>query len=371
MIAEEADLQWKALPPSRIKGPSGEEPSLAVAVRDTQTNQGHPGPAHEVGLRLANTVFVNGKERTFLGMHWRADKAGGKLSLNQIADLTSCSVSSRETSISSGLTLPLYPVGKRRTVITGMGNILRQLSKSADSGSLEPMPASTELETELPRYIKEHNITDQRVSVWALVEKPDVKVSGQSSTQDRLFQSLRQGGKLHRVMSGGGGWGKKQGLLSLDPEIAFPSAVRANSSTGLDQIFNPVAEDDSLELPSFFLDNGLIGEDLSRLSQVANPGDFIEFFVAVEPKAHEAQLSSADVRGSNVSYAFGVVSDAEEAEVPGKHAEEQSFFGVPNHFGALSEKAITYSQPVLIEGEVVDSSTKLDIPGCRVVLESQ
>lgn len=370
LIAEEEDLKWAAAPPRRIGGPSGEEASLSIVVRDRQTSHNPQGPAHEVGLRLANTVFVNAKERTLLGMYWATNQKGlsTKHTLKKMADLTSCSISTGQTNITSALTLPLYPVGKRRAVITGMGNILRQLSKSPDSTSSEPMPASTELEKDLPRYIEEHNIADKRVSVWALVETADKKIAEQlSSTNDRLSQALRQGAKLHRVMSGGGGWGKKQGLLSLDPEVSFPSLVRARSSIGLDHIFHQT-DDAELEMPPIFLENGLIGEDLSHLSQVANPGDYIQFFVSVQPKDMQGALEIANERGSNVSFAFGVMSDIEDADA---HCGKEGIISVPNGFGALSEKAITYSQPVLQAGRFIESSTKLDIPGCRVILESQ
>lgn len=42
---------------------------------------------------------------------------------------------------------------------------------------------------------------------------------------------------------------------------------------------------------------------------------------------------------------------------------------LPQTFGALSEKAIAYSQPMNGDSKA-DSSTKLDVPGCRVTLNS-
>ncbi|KAJ6005010.1 hypothetical protein N7540_012809 [Penicillium herquei] len=355
LVIEGENLKWKAEPPRRIGDPAGEEPSLVVSVRDERS-------AHAVGLRLANTVFINGKERTFLGMRWTAGDNG--YVLDRSVGLTSCVVTSSEASVQPELSLPLNPVTQRRRVITGMGNILRQLAKSTDPSSDEPMPASTELEKELPRYIEENNIADRRVSVWALVEKPDVEIAGEtSSTQDRLTKSLRQGGKLHRVMSGGGGWGKKQGLLSLDPEVAFPAMLPTDQAVNLDQVFDPSSRaDEPLEMPSF-LENGLIGEDLSHLSQVANAGDFIEFFVSVEPSySHNVELESK-------RYCFGVMSNAEEPDHQVISSEEKHLELVANTFGALSEKAITYTQPILQEGKTGESTTKLDIPGCRVMLD--
>lgn len=187
-------------------------------------------------------------------------------------------------------------------------------------------------------------------------------VDSDSSTHDRLTKSLSQGGKLHRVMSGGGGWGKKQGLLSLDPEVAFPNMI-SRDQTGLNQIFDsdPATQDSDLEMP-LFLENGLIGEDLSHLSQVANPGDFIQFFVSVEPTQFRNNGS-----GSKQDYRFGVVSDA-DSNAPLSEGEETQLKLVSNLFGALSEKAITYSQPILQGSKAAGTTTKLDIPGSRVVL---
>ncbi|KAJ5684180.1 uncharacterized protein N7477_000525 [Penicillium maclennaniae] len=367
LTIQRENVRGKAAAARRIGGPAGEDPDLVISIEDTSASK---GTAHDVGLRLANTVFVNGKESTLMGMRWIYNNDVGAYALSQSVNLTSCYVTSVCATTEPSLTLPLDPVGERRRVITGMGNILRQVSKSTDPTSVEAMPASTELETALPRYIKEHNIVDQRVSVWALVEKPEMDTASRefTSTQDRVTHSLRKGGKLHRVMSGGGGWGKKQGLLSLDPEVSFPGMNRPDDLVTLYQIFNPSA-DAPMEWPSF-LANGMIGEDLSLLSQVATEGDFIEFFVGLEPKhSQDDNASNADARGS-VTYRFGVVANADEVNVESTSENKHDLVVVPNSFGALSEKAITYSQPLVDGAETSRSSTKLDIPGCRVIFNS-
>jgi hypothetical protein len=251
-----------------------------------------------------------------------------------------------------------------------MGNILRQISKSTDPTSNEPIPASSELEKDLPRYIKEHNIVDQRVSVWALVENPNITVAENNlPTQEYLIQSLRQGGKLHRVVSGGGGWGKKQGLLSLDPEISFSGSARRDALVGIDQLFNSSA-DAELDLPPF-LEKALVGDDLSLLLQVATAGDFIQFFVSVDPTCmQDAVPGDASPSNGNIAYRFGMVLNAEEVSSSDAMDGADIITVVPNSFGALSEKAIAYTQPVAQGGGTSESSTKLDIPGCRIVLSS-
>lgn len=367
LVVDQESIHGKAVPPRRFGGPANEESDLLVSVRDRQTSQDTTGTAHQVGLRLANTVFVNGKESTLFGMRWTRDATTNAYTPNNTIDLTSCAVTSTpSTRVSPRLSLPLYPIGERRKVIASMGNILRQISKSSDSSSNEAIPASTDLEKDLPRYIKEHNIMDQRVSVWALVENQNITAADNNlPTQDYLIQSLRQGGKLHRVVSGGGGWGKKAGLLSLDPEIGFSASAQRDALVGLDQLFDSSA-DAELGLPPF-LEKALVGEDLSLLSQVATAGDFIQFFVSVDPSGTQDAASPSD---ANITYRFGMVSNTEEVSPSDAIEGTDNITVVPNSFGALSEKAIAYTQPVAQGGETSESSTKLDIPGCRVVLSS-
>ncbi|OKO98993.1 hypothetical protein PENSUB_8910 [Penicillium subrubescens] len=371
LVVDKESMHGKAVPLRRFGGPANEESDLLVSVQGRQTSQGATGTAHEIGLRLANTVFVNGKESTLFGMRWTRDATTNAYTLDNTIDLTSCAVTSTpSTRFSPNLTLPLYPIGERRKVIASMGNILRQISKSSDPISNETIPASSELEKDLPRYIKEHNIMDQRVSVWALVENKDITAADNNlPTQDYLIQSLGRGGKLHRVVSGGGGWGKKAGLLSLDPEIGFSGSAQRDALVGLDQLFDSSA-DGELDLP-LSLEKGLVGEDLTLLSQVATAGDFIQFFVSVDPSStYDAAPSDASPSDGNITYRFGMVSNAEEVSSSDALDGTGNITVVPNSFGALSEKAIAYTQPVAQGGETSESSTKLDIPGCRVVLSS-
>ncbi|KAJ9485851.1 hypothetical protein VN97_g7507 [Penicillium thymicola] len=364
----QSGVQAKVAPPRLIRSSASEETNLLFSFRPGVIGPTGKGPAHEIGLRLANTIFVNGRETTIFGTRWLWDKASSGYTLDSSMDFTSCMVTATSQAVQTTLELPLHPVTERRRVMTSMGNILRQLAKSTDPTSTDTMPASSELERELPRYIAEHNIIDQRVSVWALVEKPDLDVADPGlSTHDRLIQSLRQGGKLHRVMSGGGGWGKKQGLLSLDPEVSFSGSANHDDLVTLSQVFDPgTTQLDTL--PS--IDKGITVDDLSLLSQVATAGDYIQFFVSVEPTGAQGNVpSNHDSQEEPISYHFGMVADSMELETHEVDQDSNGVVSLPHTFGALSEKAIAYSQP--IKGEMVsESCTKLNIPGSRVVLET-
>lgn len=369
LVVPQLNVQGKAAADRRIGGPAREEPDLGISLDSADLT------TYQIGLRLAHTIFVNGQDSTLVGMRWTWDKTAGDngaYALDQSIDLTTCIVKSTSliADVQSTLRLPLHPVGQRRRVISSMGNILRQVSQSTDLNSTAPMPASSELEKELPRYIAENNIVDQRVSVWALVEKPTAAVS---CSQDGLLQSISNGAKLHRVMSGGGGWGKKQGLLSLDPEVNFSGTAGQVDLDHLDDLFIPNRSKVSDSSPPF--PDGIVGDDLSMLSQVATEGDFIQFYASGESSPSQQVESKSSTQGETISYCFGIASDAEEIDTLTPSNIQESLIILPNVFGALSEKAITYSQLVPTSTDedhqgaverVSGSNTKLDIPGCHV-----
>lgn len=99
LIVRTEDVYCKAAPQRRIGGPAGEEPDLVVAMQDHKTTGHSVGPAYEVGLRLANTVFINGKESTLFGVCGSYDEDAGAYTLDKKMDLTSCVVTSASTAI--------------------------------------------------------------------------------------------------------------------------------------------------------------------------------------------------------------------------------------------------------------------------------
>ncbi|KAL5358231.1 hypothetical protein BJX96DRAFT_163612 [Aspergillus floccosus] len=365
MIVRAEDIQGKAAPPRRMRSMETEESALVFSFQGGMSRNDAPQHIHEIGLRLANTIFVNGKENTLMGSRWVYDSSSSRYTLDQSVDLSSCIVSPNTNSVHNKIRLPLSPVSQRRRVISSMGNILRQLAKHTDPTSTAPMPASTELEKELPRYIEENNIEDRRVSVWALVETPGQSAASEA-TENSLIQRIQAGGKLHRVMSGGGGWGKKQGLLSLDPEIRFLEPT--GSRVLLDRLFSPTQDRSEREqLPQSEQHLGM--NELSSLDQVAREGDYVQFFVSVDPCEAQSTASASPGTQDVITCQFGVVLDA-EAPMSSTTSGGHDLTVVPNTFSALSEKAITYLQPVSAsrESTTVESSTKIDIPGARVEL---
>ncbi|KAL4782406.1 hypothetical protein BJX76DRAFT_332695 [Aspergillus varians] len=369
LVVRGENIQGKATMPRQIRSSETEEPTLLFSFqKGSGDNQPIRQPVHDVGLRLANTIFLNGKENTLFGTRWAYDSSSKRLKLENVADLSTCSVTVTPASVRDSLELPLHPVGERRKVVSSMGNILRQITKHADGRSNEPMPASSELEKELPRYIAENDIADRRVSVWALIEtSADSPYTNSRHSQSTLAMAIQTGAKLHRVMSGGGGWGKKQGLLSLDPEMSF-GQPHDESMKPLHKVLSQNYESSTYgvasppELPMSM-------QDLSTLSQAAEPGDYVQFFASVEERG-PSECSNSVWKSSEASLlcSFGVVSDADM--LPSQIAKLKDLTVLPNYFGALSEKAITYLQP-LAEPQpsgMLESQTKIDIPGSRVTM---
>lgn len=358
LLADSSCITASIATPARLKSNASDEPAFFLATRNTDGQIS--AQSHEIGIRLAQTVFRNGRARTLLGMRWTRDEFSNNYVLDSYHDLSSCSITSPVREAHCAVSMPFHPVTQRRRVVSSMGNILRQVSKSTtDDGDLNAgIPASSELERELPRYVSERGIPHQRVAVWALVEPAS---SSTVTTQQNIHRSLSKGSRIHRVVSGGGGWGKKQGLLSLDPEVTFGAGGRSRE-TSLDEVFNLSAETElafTSDLPDFLEGLGL-EENIAQLSQVATPGDYIQFFVTSEDEIKHEGSSSP----STLTYSFGVESPEESVEISSTASEGVTV--IHNHFGAVSESAISYSQKD--SSQVSTCETKLSVPGSRIDL---
>ncbi|KAF8420360.1 hypothetical protein EV426DRAFT_719308 [Tirmania nivea] len=112
--------------------------------------------------------------------------------------------------------LPLIPLTSPRLVLHYAGNILRGLS-SLENPNIG-IPASRELESAVDRYLKENPqiLPGKKLDIFALITPPGRKAA--VGAEGINPWNLRSGQKLRRVLSGGGGWGKKMGLLSIDPQ---------------------------------------------------------------------------------------------------------------------------------------------------------
>ncbi|KAK2764462.1 hypothetical protein FQN54_009157 [Arachnomyces sp. PD_36] len=386
LLVGKKHLARKVAPKSPAeRGSTPLEPVVTYSVK-SRPGRDIPLISHDVEFRLANTLFVNGKHRTIFASSWGHDRSTDDLVLEQELDLSGFQI--RSTSDPRvELQLPLHPVTKRRKVLFSMGNILRQISKS--DGSDEPIPASTELEKELPRYVKENNLMDQRLVVWALIE-PATSVCDPNREMNgsRVPRSIRNGARLHRVVSGGGGWGKKQGLLSLDPENRFATDFSSTTGDVLAETSSQNGNEDSLgdnSFPSGF--PGFGGEsEITSINKVAEDGEFVQFFVAPEGGSVESILGELEqqsvLEGAPIlASTFGAISTPEYGipnagdSLSSPSDNSSPVISLKNYFGVLSEKGITYSSSVTEETGSPDeaqkdvkkvSGTKIGVPGARV-----
>ncbi|KAL5437524.1 hypothetical protein PMIN07_005495 [Paraphaeosphaeria minitans] len=257
-----------------------------------------------VRLPLANTVFQTGSPTTMTYSTWEKAKGSNELTLKEKRNISHHGIRMQvenETQ-STVLSVPLVPLSKPRKVEASMGNILRRVTGPHGTS----VTASLELEQQVPRYFSTRGEPSQTTTVWALVMGPDHNIlhgseetyfSLQGQSEEKQWENLwkqdppcwsplvpaalKQGARLHRVLSGGGGWGKKAGLLSLDP---IPTRV-FNFADGLSDPGEHLEED----FDEYF---GEEGPDLdSALQQIARPGDWVQFFISPSVPAKDGIIA--------------------------------------------------------------------------------
>ncbi|KAK1832895.1 hypothetical protein QBC39DRAFT_403783 [Podospora conica] len=291
-----------------------------------------------VTLPAALTLFANGRPHTVLASRWTTSPTASPRLVDVAARSHAVIRPGPAASSSSRIVLPLVPVTPARRVVAGLGNILRQVEVDG-----RPTPASKELEEAIPRLLAaraERGWERQAVGVWAVVYPaategvrfPGVVVGGSSGgeaeaageVEGMMGGLLARGGHVRKVLSGGGGWGVKQGLLSLDPQTRYD-----------------VAEEEDVE--SFM--RSFHGEEAG--GGVVAPGSWVQFMVeAVEVGGGEGG-GLATILGTHVG----------EGSLGGAGGEVEVLGGV---FGAASSQGIyvaTGAAGHTEDGEIV---TKID-----------
>ncbi|KAL5119831.1 hypothetical protein ACEQ8H_002192 [Pleosporales sp. CAS-2024a] len=380
-----------AILPSTASVPASSPPSVEKGAIDfIMAGQGHVDTWR---LPLANTVFQTGSPTTMYYTEWdvcRALRIQTKCIKKKRVDVTHHGVimsTPMSDGMLSALSVPLLPLTLPRQVEGCMGNIISRVT-GHDGTSLT---ASAELESVVPQFFKARGEPVQPTTAWALVIPQDKQgrvrrktmslllgSKGESSStmdetdkQDKLGRmahweklwntkpviwndivstSLGLGARLHRVLSGGGGWGKKAGLLSLDPvPVAEEVPIRMEDATS------------NLDGPGTFSD---------ALTPVVQNGDAIQFFISPtsEPKPEEAKdvefvqdikqseslkalaALKAIPKGKNHNHGWelGVIPSTVDA-IPGNSwqdvLKEEKYIAIfKNAFGALSEGGMTLTR---------------------------
>jgi hypothetical protein len=350
-------------------------------------------------LPLANTIFQTGLPTTMTHFIYENVKEASGLTLKTKENLNHHGLrlfrQKTTTITSTALAIPLIPLCFPRSVMASMGNILRQISDGTPTN--QSQPASQELESLVPRFHKSRGEPPQAIVVWALVIPQALQSSLKSKTQNLLKKlrtkedsgidkqssasqvwealwrsdpvmwnelvtnAIKKGARLHRVLSGGGGWGKKAGLLSLDPVITSTESESSASQKFSDQLDGP-------------------GDLSSALHPVAHPGDAIQFFVSPPEPNRDVGKINLDTAKQNELESASSPWQWEVGTIPStidalqasswqhNDADSKEVFVFRDCFGALAEGGMSFKRhlhTVSRDSVSVVGGTKIDVPFSR------
>ena len=335
------------------------------AIRELSPNRLGVGKdtSYEIELPLANTVFQNGRVSTMSASRWTRSGISGPVLFTKTKSTAlhhqrifiplSDTYGNRRAHY---LEAPLRTLTSAWVVASAMGNIIRQLYTDATASAT--MPASEGLEAAVTAFFEQSTSTSDHFTVWALVTPKERWIDEPIAGDPTILSCLETGSRLHRVWSGGGGYGKKLGLLSLDPDTAYTSKTNSSPSRTAEDF-----DEDSME----------------ALSQVAKPGDVVQFFIYVHHDKGVHHPQPKDMSHPHAEIDFGTIpstidSSPDPAPATAKKHQGKRVEYRKNVFGALSEQGLS----VTIEthgpegvkcigaeriGRVVQS--KLDVPYTR------
>jgi hypothetical protein len=145
------------------------------------------------------------------------------------------------------------------------------------------------------------------------------------------------------IVSGGGGWGAKQGLLSLDPQTTYTQ---------------------NNDIPLEFTGTSLEEQQASALGNIAQPGSYIRFFTRSSWSSWTNEETTKRVKFFDPTARTVVVGTSPSTidDIPGEaaHGEEEfirlrsGYFGCVSQSGVFIDKKLTDAEPT--------HRTKLDMP---------
>ena len=295
-------------------------------------------------LPVANTIFQNGRQSTLFAQRWN---------IRYSKESTSEHVSSKREWLpqqmihmgavfaDEGMRLRpnhfvnshLVPITPSRTITAAVGNIIGKISKGDTSS--EAAPASEELELAINTAIQQGQIPAQQVGVWALIRPRkyaalDSSVQNRSAVDDTIQYAILCGGRLHKVLSGGGGWGEKRGLLALDPDSDYSHRYQPSE-------------------PSFGDGQDIDAEKREILGEVAKPGEIITFYAhkppsdadSVNPYTPLRPNSNQDTTATLVFGSLPSTMDAMPETAISKLEAQSELVVMENHFGMLSGQGMS------------------------------
>lgn len=304
-------------------------------------------------LPLANTVFLNGRTSTLYAQRWAVNPNPGSegwlsRARHKLLDRQTISLfPSTGTTHEPYLEMPAYSLPTPPRVIeSSMGNIIRSFRASkSDINYPTPIPASTDIEKTLPEWTSNPRA---HLEVWAQVI-PHERWSGLPQLLGGS-SDVDQGHRFHKVLSGGGGWGNKQGLISLDPESRFGSTK--------EQVVFGDGEDPE-------------AEQRRALGEIVRPGDVVRFLAFKHIPARDSNRRPKQSGLTGTSVRIGSIPsqryESLQQPVPQSgEADDSDYFVDYGHFGALSETGLSmHVQASTEEGsQPLETVVQTKLPPC-------
>ena len=323
-------------------------------------------------LPVANTLFQNGRTSTLLAQRWIRSTASATESemlqvrtthmLKQKLHINGFQRSSHAIIPELPLSAITYP----RTIAESGGNVIKALEVPNGPKAGLSVPASTELEESVSMWNESQNLPAQPAMVWALVTPRESHLDHRRLPSMNLRSALGSGSRLLKVISGGGGWGAKKGLLALDPEIEY-SKYHGESE------------------PIFDFDNDIDFAQRFAFRDVVRRGDVVTFYIhdRVNDSTSRAQdNSSHDFRESTTKPS--IMLETIPSELGTKLAPKLNGVGIypwyaRNHFGMASESMVLAihrddegcaAQPRSGQGHTI-VRTKIDVPYTHCLIGSE
>ncbi|EPE25969.1 hypothetical protein GLAREA_01881 [Glarea lozoyensis ATCC 20868] len=329
----------------------------------------------KITLPLANTLFINGVRSTLQVSRWTwpspsevENFTGMPKKVKTLRKATQLINAFDNMDTKYPMTcIPAVPMTPVRTIASGMGNIVRQLNFEP----FTPGPASRELEAAVDQHLKTlspNNQQDTRPGIWALIVPDEVHsrtnanmnismlsvyeeatkgkgIYGSPNTAllDYVGYWVRRGAKFCKVLSGGGGWGAKQGLLSLDPQSTYTQTE---------------------DISSEFMGTSVEEQQMSALGNIAKPGSFIRFFgrsswSSVPDKTEPKRIKDFDPTARNV--VVGTCASTID-DIPGDAQDDDTDYIRlrAGHFGCVTQSGLFVEKQPSDGGSAYE--TKLDMP---------
>ena len=317
-------------------------PSRARLRQQARQNKAVPHLIYKIQLPLASTLFQNGLASTMSAQCWKAvNIQKGNHGWTRIRhlplehqELQLDSLRFPDAAIEFQGFFPFVRLTPPRIVADSMGNIVRRL-QIGDSPD-QTATASRELEDQINGRSKQNSEVIYHSEVWAEVIPREIWRAQPKKPLD-LGEAVTHGHHFHKVLSGGGGWGNRRGLISLDPKSSFDSpAEDVQSKFG-----------DELDFQA---------ERREALGEVVRPGDVVSFYALSQkfkPVNRLYQKSDKDGPSPKDIYVrsqilFGAALAEGDERAPllnglPPDGPEPEYIILRNFFGALSETGVSVS----------------------------